>query len=50
MSFDWKFKNTSREYHKIGILYVGPGQADESSIFGNMGGSQLYEDFLAAIG
>eukprot|EP00123_Amoebidium_parasiticum_P015941 comp23211_c1_seq6/m.37771 comp23211_c1_seq6/g.37771 ORF comp23211_c1_seq6/g.37771 comp23211_c1_seq6/m.37771 type:complete len:973 (-) comp23211_c1_seq6:412-3330(-) len=43
-------KAGSREYHKIGIVYVGPGQADESSILGNKGGSQLYEDFLAAMG
>ncbi|KJE91836.1 hypothetical protein CAOG_009595 [Capsaspora owczarzaki ATCC 30864] len=40
----------SRDYHKIGILYVAPGQEDEHSIYANVKGSKLYEDFLAGLG
>ena len=39
-----------RDYHKIGVLYVAPGQEDEHSILSNEGGSRAYENFLAGLG
>ena len=39
------------ETHKIGILYVGPGQAnDEIAILANTFGSLRYADFLHGVG
>lgn len=38
-----------RETHKVAVIYVGPGQEDKNSILSNQGGSQAYEDFLAAL-
>eukprot|EP01135_Chromosphaera_perkinsii_P003053 Nk52_evm35s233 gene=Nk52_evmTU35s233 len=43
-------KTESRDYHKIGVVYVSRGQEDECSILGNTRGSRFYEDFLAGIG
>ena len=41
----------SHETHKIGVLYVGPGQAsNESGILGNSFGSLRYTDFLHGLG
>ena len=39
------------EAHKIGVLYVGPGQAnDEQAILSNPFGSLRYTDFLHGLG
>ncbi|WVQ85585.1 hypothetical protein IAT38_007751 [Cryptococcus sp. DSM 104549] len=35
---------------KLGVLYVGPGQTNETEILGNIDGSSLYLDFLAGLG
>ena len=45
------FFRFSHETHKIGVLYVGPGQAsDEAGILGNNFGSLRYTDFLHGLG
>jgi tuberous sclerosis protein 2 len=36
--------------HKVGILYVAPGQTDETEILSNMHGSPAYTRFLEGIG
>jgi hypothetical protein len=38
------------DLHKIGIVYVGPGQSDEVGILANTHGSQLYTAFLHSLG
>lgn len=38
------------DFHKIGILYVGPGQCTEREILGNTHGSKAYTDFISSIG
>ncbi|KAK7603642.1 hypothetical protein V9T40_003641 [Parthenolecanium corni] len=38
-----------RETHKIAVIYVAKGQEDKVSILSNIGGSQKYEDFIAAL-
>ena len=38
-----------RETHKIAVIYVGAGQEDKNSILTNSGGSQAFEDFVAAL-
>jgi len=38
-----------RETHKIAIIYIAPGQEDKNSILSNTGGSQAYENFIAAL-
>lgn len=38
-----------RETHKIAVIYVANGQEDKLSILSNTGGSQKYEDFIAAL-
>lgn len=38
-----------RESHKIAVIYIAPGQEDKNSILSNTGGSQAYEDFIAAL-
>ncbi|KAK9718834.1 hypothetical protein K7432_005190 [Basidiobolus ranarum] len=43
-------KKPGRETIKIGALYVGPGQEDESSILSNSQGSLAYEKFLHELG
>jgi hypothetical protein len=35
---------------KIAVLYVGPGQRDETEILSNIDGSPLYLDFLSGLG
>ncbi|KAJ3636326.1 hypothetical protein Zmor_008743 [Zophobas morio] len=40
----------SRETHKIGVMYIAPGQEHETLILNNQAGSKLYENFLASIG
>lgn len=42
--------STSRETHKIAVVYVAEGQEDKHSILSNCGGSRAYEDFVAALG
>ncbi|XP_065187715.1 ral GTPase-activating protein subunit alpha-2-like [Sycon ciliatum] len=38
-----------RETHKIGVVYVGPGQAEKTAILSNTKGSAQFEAFVAAI-
>lgn len=38
------------EFHKIGIIYIGPGQVEESEILSNRAGSPEYHRFINAIG
>jgi len=39
------------ETHKVGVVYVGPGQAnDEAAILGNQFGSSRYANFLSGLG
>ncbi|KZO91642.1 hypothetical protein CALVIDRAFT_602121, partial [Calocera viscosa TUFC12733] len=38
------------DVHKIGILYVGPGQTTETEILGNQNGSPGYTSFLVNMG
>ncbi len=41
---------SSRETHKIAVIYVAEGQEDKNSILNNMAGSKAYEDFVAGLG
>ncbi|KEP46836.1 tuberin [Rhizoctonia solani 123E] len=38
------------DFHKVGIIYVGPGQTHEREILGNRAGSPAYTHFLDNIG
>ncbi|GAK62831.1 uncharacterized protein PAN0_002d1033 [Moesziomyces antarcticus] len=38
------------DFHKIGVLYVGPGQDDEVAILSNRHGSRAYTRFLQGLG
>ncbi|CDU24481.1 related to Tuberin [Sporisorium scitamineum] len=38
------------DFHKIGVLYVGPGQEDEVDILSNRHGSRAYTRFLQGLG
>ena len=38
------------DFHKIGVLYVGPGQEKETDILGNRHGSPAYMRFLSGLG
>lgn len=38
-----------RETHKMAVIYVAEGQEDKNSILSNSGGSQAFEDFVAAL-
>lgn len=38
------------DFHKLGVLYVGPGQTTEVEILGNQRGSPAYTRFLAGLG
>ncbi|CAE6534755.1 unnamed protein product [Rhizoctonia solani] len=38
------------DFHKVGIIYVGPGQTHEREILGNRAGSPAYTHFLDHIG
>lgn len=38
------------DVHKIGVLYVGPGQTQPQEIFGNQAGSENYERFVQGLG
>ncbi|PVH18074.1 uncharacterized protein CXQ87_000989 [Candidozyma duobushaemuli] len=37
-------------FHKAGIVYIGPGQTDETAILGNTVGSASYHRFLDSLG
>lgn len=38
------------DFHKIGVLYVGPGQTEEVDILSNRHGSRAYTRFLQGLG
>ncbi|KAA1106410.1 hypothetical protein PGT21_050159 [Puccinia graminis f. sp. tritici] len=38
------------DFHKIGVIYVGPGQTTEEEILGNREGSKAYINFLSSLG
>lgn len=38
------------DFHKVSVLYVGPGQTTEREILGNVHGSKTYVRFLTALG
>ncbi|KAI8454938.1 tuberous sclerosis 2 [Phakopsora pachyrhizi] len=38
------------DFHKIGVLYVGPGQTTEEEILKNREGSKDYIDFISSLG
>lgn len=38
------------DFHKIGVLYAGPGQKTESEILNNTHGSKPYIDLISALG
>lgn len=38
------------DFHKIAVMYIGPGQHDEREILGNSSGSLHYKRFLNGIG
>lgn len=40
---------SSRETHKIAVIYVGHGQEDKNSILCNSTGSRAFEDFVSAL-
>lgn len=43
-------RTSSRECHKIGVVYVGPGQENQREILKNERGSADYESFLHGLG
>ncbi|OAL75455.1 hypothetical protein A7D00_1054 [Trichophyton violaceum] len=43
-------RNSIVDGHKIGVLYIGEGQTDETEIFANDHGSPDYEFFIASLG
>lgn len=42
--------NPTVDSHKIGVIYVGPGQTEESAILANTGGSADFDNFLDGLG
>ncbi|GAA5939657.1 uncharacterized protein JCM15063_005247 [Sporobolomyces koalae] len=38
------------DFHKIGVLYAGPGQTREQDILANTHGSKAYVEFIAGLG
>ena len=38
------------EFHKIGVVYIGPGQRHQNDILANRAGSRAYHDFVASLG
>jgi hypothetical protein len=38
------------DFHKVGVLYVGPGQKNESEILGNTHGSKAYIELISSLG
>ena len=43
-------RTPSIDLHKIGVVYVAPGQINESDILSNTAGSKFYTDFLLDLG
>jgi hypothetical protein len=43
-------RNDIVDGHKVGVVYVGPGQAKETDILANCAGSLDYDDFLEGLG
>ncbi|KAL1960043.1 hypothetical protein VTO42DRAFT_215 [Malbranchea cinnamomea] len=43
-------RNDIVDGHKIGVIYIGEGQTDETSILANTSGSPDYELFLSSLG
>ena len=43
------FLSSSRETHKIALVYVAQGQEDKTSIMSNCVGSEEYERFVAGL-
>ncbi|GAA6008529.1 hypothetical protein JCM10207_007144 [Rhodosporidiobolus poonsookiae] len=38
------------DYHKVGVLYAGPGQTDEKAILANTHGSKAYIELISRLG
>lgn len=38
------------DFHKVGVLYAGPGQTNEQSILANTHGSKAYVEFISGLG
>ncbi|GAA6034407.1 hypothetical protein JCM8097_002710 [Rhodosporidiobolus ruineniae] len=38
------------DFHKVGVLYAGPGQTDEKAILANTHGSKAYVEFISRLG
>ncbi|GAA5869589.1 hypothetical protein JCM3774_005488 [Rhodotorula dairenensis] len=38
------------DFHKIGVLFAGPGQTDEINILANTQGSKAYVEFISGLG
>ncbi|KAM0788165.1 hypothetical protein ACM66B_001327 [Microbotryomycetes sp. NB124-2] len=38
------------DFHKVGILYAGPGQTTEQEMLGNTHGSKAYTEFVSGLG
>jgi hypothetical protein len=38
------------DFHKVGVIYIGPGQHDEREILANTTGSRAYRAFLSKLG
>ena len=41
---------SSRDTHKVAVIYVADGQEDKTSILANNAGSPLFDEFVAALG
>ena len=49
VKYGWFFISSSRETHKIALVYVAQGQEDKTSIMSNCVGSEEYERFVAGL-
>ncbi|GAA5962826.1 hypothetical protein JCM21900_004100 [Sporobolomyces salmonicolor] len=38
------------DFHKVGVLYAGPGQTNEKDILANVHGSKAYVEFISGLG
>lgn len=43
-------RNSSVDGHKVGVIYIGEGQTEESAILANVSGSLEYTEFLNKLG
>ena len=41
---------SSRDTHKVAVIYVAEGQEDKASVLANNTGSALFDEFVAALG